>query len=84
MGGRSLHPFCEPVVVLVQLLQALLRGELDADANVRSGPVEPFDLEALEDPQMQVHLVGRISLTIVWGHQDQIRIKLLRLSEQDL
>ena len=45
MGGRRLHPFSELVVVLVQLLQALLRGELDADAQVRSGPVEPFDLE---------------------------------------
>ena len=70
--------------MLVQLLQALLRGELDADAHLRSGPVEPFELEALEDPRMQVHLVGRTSITIVWGHQDQIRIKLLRLREQDL
>ena len=49
----------EPLVVFVEGLQSFSAGVLDADANSRPGPIEPFDLEALQDPIMHMGLIGR-------------------------
>ena len=54
----------EPLVVVVEALQSLSAGELEADANSRPGPIEPFVLEALEDPKMHMLRIGRSSKAV--------------------
>ena len=41
---QELTTLGEPLVVVVEALQSLSAGELEADANSRPGPIEPFCL----------------------------------------
>ena len=83
-GGRSLFPFCEPVVVPQECRLALLRGELHTNAHRRTCPVEALLQHPLEDHEVDVLHIGRGSLTVQWGNQNQGRIQLLGLLVEDL
>ena len=48
---QELTTLGEPLVVVMEVLQPLRAGEPDADANHGHVPIEPFVLEALEDPK---------------------------------
>ena len=79
---QELATLGEPLVVVVEALQSLSAGEIDADANSRPGPIEPFVFEALEDPKMHMLLIGRSSKAVQRSNQDQTRVQLLRLCKE--
>ena len=81
---QELTTLGEPLVVVMEALQSLSAGELDADANSRPGPIEPFVLEALEDPKMHMELIGRSSKAVQRSSQDQGRAQLLRILKETI
>ena len=81
---QELTTLGEPLVVVVEALQSLSAGELEADANSRPGPIEPFVLEALEDPKMHMELIGRSSKAVQRSNQDQGRVQLLRILKETI
>ena len=78
--GRTLR---EPHVVVEEVLPALLALELHANPHLRPGPVEALRQEALEDPMVQVHDIGRSSVAVQRGNEDRARVQLFRLPEED-
>ena len=69
--------------MVMEPLQSLRAGELDADANSRPGPVIAIVLEALEDPKMHMLFIGRSSSAVQRSNQDQTRVQLLRLQRDN-
>ena len=70
--------------VLQELVDPLVRFDLDADACRRPSAVTRVLEERLQDPMVDVLHSRMSSKAFERGHQDQVRVVLIGLCEQDL